>query len=52
MMQAVYLQPPSTNGEAFLAALREYDGDIVLREPALEKKYDELAPKLDRALSE
>ena len=52
MMQATYLQPPSINADPFLAALKEYYGDIVLWEPALLQKYDALTPKLDRALGD
>ena len=52
MMQATYLQPPSINADAFLAALREYYSDIVRWEPELLQKYDALTPRLDRALGE
>ena len=52
MLQATYLQPPSINTDGFLAALKEYYGDIVRWEPELLQKYDALTPRLDRALGE
>jgi hypothetical protein len=50
--QAMYLQNPSDNLDAFAGALALYYGDISLFEPELLKMYDELIPRIDRALGE
>lgn len=48
--QAMYLRPPSDDLAAFLRSLALYYSDIVVLEPALEKMYGDLLPRLDRAL--
>jgi hypothetical protein len=48
----MYLRPPSENLEAFLRALAIYYDDVVLIEPELLKRYDELLPRINRALGE
>jgi hypothetical protein len=51
MLQAMYLRPPSESRDPFLHTLRVYLDDIVGLEPGLEKMYDALLPKIDRALA-
>jgi hypothetical protein len=48
IMQAIYLRPIVENYEG----LRAYYGDIVIWEPQLLRMYDELLPRIDRALSQ
>lgn len=48
ILQAMYLRPLSEN----YAGLAAYYGDIVLWEPALIRMYDEVLPRIDRALGE
>ena len=48
IMQAIYLRPIVENYEG----LRAYYGDIVIWEPELLRMYDELLPRIDRALGE
>jgi hypothetical protein len=47
MMQAVYLRPLGDN----YGGLASYYGDVVLWEPALIRMYDEVLPRIDRALA-
>ena len=48
ILQAVYLRPLGEN----YGGLAAYYGDIVLWEPALVRMYDEVLPRIDRALGE
>jgi uncharacterized protein YjeT (DUF2065 family) len=50
ILQTMYLRPPSENLEAFFRAMVLYYGDVVLIEPKLLEMYDDLLPRLDRAL--
>src|SRR5262249_7091087 len=52
IMQAMYLRPPMENVGAFLGTVALYYGDLVLIEPKLLEMYDELVPRIDRALGE
>jgi hypothetical protein len=52
VLQAMYLKTPQDNLEAFLRVVELYYADIVLGEPQLLKAYDELLPRIDRALGE
>jgi hypothetical protein len=52
IMQALYLRPPTENADQFLGAISGYFGDIVLWEPRLLQLYDELLPRIDRALGD
>lgn len=46
IMQAIYLQPIEEN----FAGLAAYYGDVVLWEPQLLQMYDDILPRIDRAL--
>jgi hypothetical protein len=48
ILQAMYLKPLNEN----YAGLASYYGDVVLWEPALIRMYDEVLPRIDRALGE
>jgi hypothetical protein len=48
IMQAVYLRPLDEN----YSGLASYYGDVVLWEPALIRMYDEVLPRIDRALGQ
>ena len=48
IMQAVYLRPIQDNFDGLAA----YYGDLVLWEPQLLQMYDDLLPRIDRALGE
>jgi hypothetical protein len=48
IMQAIYLRPMEENFDGLAA----YYGDLVLWEPQLLQMYDELLPRIDRALGE
>lgn len=48
ILQAMYLRPLNEN----YAGLAAYYGDVVLWEPALIRMYDEVLPRIDRALGE
>ena len=50
MAQAMYLLPPEDNFDAFAYATAALFGDLTLMEPKLITMYDELLPKIDRAL--
>jgi len=52
ILQAMYVRTPSDNLDAFLAMVELYYADIVLLEPRLLQMYDELLPRIDRALVE
>lgn len=47
IMQAIYLQPLEANFDGLAA----YYGDLVLWEPQLLQMYDDLLPRIDRALA-
>ena len=47
IMQAIYLQPLEANFDGLAA----YFGDLVLWEPQLLQMYDDLLPRIDRALA-
>jgi hypothetical protein len=49
---AMYVRPPAENRDGFLASLSVYYDDIVMIEPALLTLYDDILPRLDRALAE
>jgi hypothetical protein len=48
--EAMYVRPPSENSTSFLHSLSVYYSDIVELEPGLVKLYDEMLPRIDRAL--
>ena len=48
IMQAIYLRPMEENFDGLAA----YYGDLVLWEPQLLQMYDDLLPRIDRALGE
>jgi hypothetical protein len=50
ILQAMYIRPPDENFEAFLETMAVYYGDIVIYEPGLLRQYDDLLPRVDRAL--
>jgi hypothetical protein len=50
--QAMYVNPPGVSQRSFLEAVAIYYGDATLSEPQLLKMYDELVPRIDRALGE
>lgn len=50
MTQAMYLLPIGENFDAFAAATNAFLGDLTYAEPRLLSMYDELLPKIDRAL--
>lgn len=49
VVQAMYIRPPGENPDAFLESLQVYYGDIVLEEPQLLKRYDDLLARLEHA---
>ena len=51
MSQAMYLLPRSENFDAFAEAVDTFLGDLTYMEPRLLTMYDELLPRIDRALS-
>jgi hypothetical protein len=52
ILQAMYLRPPNENLDAFLRSMALYYDDVVLMEPELVRRYDEVLPQLDHALGE
>jgi hypothetical protein len=50
ILQAMYLRPPTSDLRPFLEALSVYYGDVVAMEPALLRLYDEILPKIERAI--
>ena len=46
------MRPPGENLEASFRAVAIYYGDVVLMEPGLLRMYDDLLPRIDRALGE
>jgi hypothetical protein len=50
VLQAMYIKPASQDLEGFFQAVDTYYGDVVLMEPKLMRMYDEILPRLDRAL--
>jgi hypothetical protein len=50
ILQAMYVVEPREHLESFLSAVSVYYGDVVLLEPKLLAMYDEIAPRLDRAI--
>jgi hypothetical protein len=51
-VQAMFVRPPGEGRSVYLAAAQSYFGDMEYFEPALLKSYDEILPKIDRALGE
>ena len=51
-LHASFLRPPSENPDAFLHAMSGYFADIALWEPELVRMYDEVLPRIRRALGE
>jgi len=52
ILQAMYVRTPDENLPGFFSAVAIYYGDIVLLEPKLLQLYDEVRPRIDRALGE
>jgi len=52
ILQAMYIRTPDENLSGFFSAVAIYYGDIVLYEPKLLELYDEVMPRIDRALGE
>jgi hypothetical protein len=50
MAQAMYLLPREDDFDAFAGALDAFFGDLTFMEPKLIAMYDELLPRIDRAL--
>lgn len=50
VLQAMYIKPAAQDLEGFFRAVDTYYGDVVLMEPQLMRMYDEIRPRLDRAL--
>jgi hypothetical protein len=52
--QSMYISPPTDekNASTFMGALMIYLGDMILYEPRLLQMYDEILPKIDKALGE
>jgi len=50
--QAMYLRTPTESEDGFMAAVQVYFSDLAGMEPKLLELYDELIPRLDRALDE
>jgi hypothetical protein len=50
MTQAMYLLPRQDNFDAFAEATEAFFGDLTYMEPRLVAMYDEVLPRLDRAL--
>ena len=50
MAQAMYMLQPEDNFDGFAQALYAFFGDLTSMEPKLLSMYDELLPKIDRAL--
>jgi hypothetical protein len=50
MTQAMYMLPPQENFDAFAQAVETFLGDVTYLEPKLLASYDELLPRIDRAL--
>jgi hypothetical protein len=50
MTQAMYLLPRQDNFDAFAEAAEAFFGDVTYMEPRLLAMYDEVLPRLDRAL--
>ena len=50
MAQAMYLLSPEDNFDGFAQAVFAFFGDLIVLEPKLLAMYDELLPKIDRAL--
>ena len=48
--QAMYLRPPTENGDAFLASVSVYYDDLVHFEPELIELYDDVLARLGRML--
>ena len=52
ILQAMYIRTPDENLPGFFSAVAIYYGDIVLYEPKLLELYDEVLPRINRALGE
>ena len=50
VLQAMYIKPASQDLEGFFQAVDTYYGDVVLMEPQLLRMYDEIVPRIDRAI--
>lgn len=51
-VQAMFVRPPGEGVTPYMAAAQAYLGDMEFFEPALMKSYDEILPKIDKALGE
>jgi hypothetical protein len=51
LTQAMYINPPETKGDVFFGALQVYYSDAVVYDKALLTLYDDVIPKLGRALA-
>ena len=52
ILHAMYIRTPDENLNGFLSAVAIYYGDIVFYEPKLLGLYEEVLPRIDRALGE
>lgn len=52
MAQSMYQLSPEDNFDAFAYAVFAFFGDLAILEPKLITMYDELLPRIDRALGE
>jgi hypothetical protein len=54
VMQSMYIAPPTDdrNTTTFMGAVLVYYGDMTIFEPRLIQMYDELLPRIDKALGE
>jgi hypothetical protein len=52
VLQAMYLRPPAEDLDGFFRVVALYYDDIVLHEPKVMQMYDDLLPKIDKALGE
>jgi hypothetical protein len=50
ILHAMYIRTPDENLAGFFSAVAIYYGDIVIYEPKLLELYDEVSPRIDRAL--
>ena len=51
-VQAMFVRPPGEGVTPYMAAAQAYLGDMEFFEPALMKSYDEILPKIDKALGD
>jgi hypothetical protein len=52
VLQAMYLHPPAENLDAFFRAVALYYDDVVLSEPKVMQRYDDLLPRIDKSPGE